>query len=247
MTRCSSCGSKGYGLFGDMAKRTCTECKKTGCDKCLHLFIESNISRRRTVGKHHIFDAVGFCSKECLKNAIRGGRIKLNISPRLDEKRYYLYVYGDDDMLLPEFYVDYMRIIAEEKNISMFVYVLSKYADKPLAQGLLTMFEGYKSLDYEKIIKGIQLCRNDDLYHHDTEIKSSIDSIAKDYVEDLKCYDVPTSKVTMGNVTVTLTIPKGKNEMRIFACPSCGSPLNKIAVRGQVVKCDHCGGVFEAV
>ena len=49
----------------------------------------------------------------------------------------------------------------------------------------------------------------------------------------------------MGGVSITLSVPKGKSEMRIHSCPSCGAQLDFIAVRGQVVNCQFCKSTFE--
>lgn len=165
----------------------------------------------------------------------------------LESKRYYEYFLDDFD-LLNHFQEDFYNILLETKNIQKFEHILNKSSKQScLAQGLLTIFDGYKKLDHEKIIKGLQLCRNDPLYHSNKHIGNSIDEISKNYVNDLREYDVPTSKIERGNISITLAIPKDKKEMKIFACPGCGSPLNKMVIRGQTVKCDHCGGVFEAV
>jgi len=164
------------------------------------------------------------------------------------EKKYYYEYFLDNNEIINNFQEDFYKIITETNNLQKFEHALNEYSKNScLAQGLLTMFEGHKKLDYKKIIKGLQLCRNDTLYHNDDDMHDFVDDIAKEYVDDLKIYDVPTSKMESGNISITLTIPKDKKEMKIFACPGCGSPLNKMVIRGQTVKCDHCDGVFEAV
>ncbi|MEE9116857.1 MAG: hypothetical protein V3U09_08175 [Thermoplasmata archaeon] len=53
---------------------------------------------------------------------------------------------------------------------------------------------------------------------------------------------LPDAKVPC---SITLSVPKGKSEMRIHSCPSCGAQLDFIAVRGQVVNCQFCKSTFE--
>jgi len=254
---CKSCGEPGYGLTGGkIAKRTCLNCNKSGCEKCLPLIAITKSSNNRyiSISNREIYDREGYCSIKCLKNAIIEGNVKLEQkifqekSRDLLEEKYVYEYFLDDYEILDNFQEDFYKIIVETDNLQKFEHVLNNYSKNScLAQGLLTMFEGHKKLEYKKIIKGLQLCRNDAQYHNDDDIHDFVNDLAKEYIDDLKLYDVPTSKMESGNISITLTMPKDKKEMKIFSCPGCGSPLNKVVLRGQVVKCDHCGGVFEVV
>lgn len=254
---CNNCGAKGYGLTGSkIARRTCLYCNNNGCDKCISLVAITHATNYRRVNfnSEEIWDRVGYCSMECLKNALLEGRISLQeytnreTGKNLLESVQYYEFFLDDINLLSNFQEDVYDIILDKKNIQKFEPILSELSKEScLAQGLLTIFDGYKKLEHEKIIKGLQLCRNDSIYHNNRYIRESIDEISKSYINDLRSYDVPTSRIDKGNISITLAIPKDKKEMKIFACPGCGSPLNKMVIRGQVVKCEHCGGVFEAV
>jgi hypothetical protein len=121
--------------------------------------------------------------------------------------------------------------------------VLFHYMDKPIAQGVTMMYMGFKNLDHSNITNGLKLCRNDPVY--EKFARQWVDNLATDYVADLRRLDVPTSRTTMGGVTITLSMPKGQSEMKLHACPSCGAGLDKVAVRGQTVKCSYCNSSFE--
>jgi hypothetical protein len=134
-----------------------------------------------------------------------------------------------------KFQEEFLHIIANQRNIAKFESLLNEYSKTSfLAQGLLKMFEGHKKLNHEIIIKGLKLCRNDDLYHKDMYIQDFVNDISKNYVNDLREHDMPSAR-------------EWENEITLFACPSCGVQLSKKLIRGQVQKCDSCGRVFEVV
>ncbi len=120
--------------------------------------------------------------------------------------------------------------------------LLRKWMEQPMAQGIVRMRQGYRDLDYSEIMEGFKLARRDPYYG---TFKEKLDSFAESYIHELKRFDVPTSTAQMGAVSITLSVPKGKSEMRIHSCPSCGATLDFIAIRGQVVNCQFCKSTFE--
>ena len=63
----------------------------------------------------------------------------------------------------------------------------------------------------------------------------------RSYVNDLKELDVPTARAEVGGVMVTVTHPKDQPTARMQQCPSCGARADRLAVRGQSVRCTYCG------
>jgi hypothetical protein len=114
--------------------------------------------------------------------------------------------------------------------------------ENPMAQGILKMHEGSKDLDYSKILEGFKLCRQDQVY---AMYRRNVDDLAERYVGELKRFDVPTTSAEIGGVTISLQMPQNQKQMKVHSCPSCGSSLDMIAVRGQVMKCQFCNSTFQ--
>ena len=177
MFYCKSCGKPGYGLLGtNIAIRKCLNCHNTGCDKCLPLIAITKFYRNRYITSEsgEIWDKEGYCSKKCLKNGIKEGKISLETfsnqekSDNWPQTKYYYEYFLNDKEMIRLFQKEFFKIITKSDNIQKFENFLNEQAkDSFLAQGLLMMLDGHKNLDYKKIIKGLQLCRNDTLYHGD--------------------------------------------------------------------------------
>ncbi|MCK4444385.1 MAG: hypothetical protein KAW09_07565, partial [Thermoplasmata archaeon] len=107
---------------------------------------------------------------------------------------------------------------------------------------ILKMYEGSKNLNYSQILEGFKQCRLDPVY---STYKQDVDDLAERYIGELKRFDVPTSSAELGGVTITLAMPQNQKEMKVHSCPSCGATLDRIAVRGQVMKCQFCNSTFQ--
>ena len=179
---------------------------------------------------------MGTCSPQCYQ-VFWTNEVKANPSKILSIP--FIPVYG------PEVYPAHVLRITMRTKVPTQeeVNVLSKYLEKPLAQGVTMMYMGYKTLDHGKITDGLRLCRTDPVY--EWSAKAWVDNLAAYYVQDLRRMDVPTSRASIGGVTISLSVPKGQSEMKLLACPSCGAGLNQVAVRGQTIKCSYCSSSFE--
>jgi len=112
--------------------------------------------------------------------------------------------------------------------------------DKPLAQGLIMMYEGHNLSDYVKITEGLKLCRTDPTYNN-KETKEWIAPMAMRYLTCLdKSVKRPTTTAKGQHVTIELSLCVTKVEF----CPSCGANINKIVHKGEIIKCDYCGSVI---
>ena len=241
MASCSTCGAPGHGIRGHVLTRTCVACGRYGCDKCLVL---AHVTAQHEVvgdlsGNLHGYSYEGFCSQECKDNYWIREVVK-NPKRILDAQALGL------EFNQPLFYeANIVRVTNTDGCDAEKIAALSHYLEHPLAQGITLMYEGHKSLDHKKIVDGLRLCRNDPLYERIA--KKWVDGLAEQYVKDLRSFDVPTSRAEIGGITLTLTVPQNEKEMKIRLCPSCGAGIERIAVRGQTVKCEYCKSVFQIV
>jgi hypothetical protein len=213
-------------------------CGRIGCDKCL--FLNSVISQRPVTtgftGKQIGWDLEGCCSPACERN-YWADQIISDPSKILNAPNYFRFIE-------PVFYEANVRLVVATAGCDAWkLSILSNYMNRPLAQGIVLIDEGHKSLDHGKIIEGLRLCRNDIIY--EGVAKNWVDTLADSYVRDLKTFDVPTSKAQIGGITLTITTPQNQKDMILRSCPSCSAAIDQIAVKGQTVKCRFCGSVFQ--
>jgi len=246
MAKCLACKSRGHGIQGLVLIRVCCICQRQGCDKCLnlyHVIVSTSVSGsgNQYIGEHQY----GCCSQSCYEQYITSEitRAPLQIiNPKLLQEE------GDNKILFtkilgqPEFYqATLIWIMKNFKTLdAVSVKVLSSYMDKPLAQGLIMMYEGHNLSDYVKITEGLKLCRTDPTYNN-KETKEWIAPMAMRYLTCLdKSVKRPTTTAKGQHVTIELSLCVTKVEF----CPSCGANINKIVHKGEIIKCDYCGSVI---
>ena len=151
---------------------------------------------------------------------------------------------GTDAPLSDQIFWSLMRAVCVESGLGSWqVAALQHCVEKPMAQGLLSMYEGHRALVHSGVMDGLKLCRSDPLYEKET-VRLWVNALAENYVEDLKRLDLPTARSSTRDSTVTPQLPPGRSEMTVLACPSCGKTLDHVAVKGTSVRCDACGGTF---
>jgi len=238
MTVCKRCGQKGHGLVGTLLQRYCVVCQTNGCDKCvnLHYIISSFKVENGLTGTLYGYTQTGCCSLECYQRYWTSEVV--NVPSRILELPY-LKIYTSE-----VFAAHLVGIISTSKQPSSeAIEILKKYSDRPLAQGIIMMHMGFKTLDHSKITDGLRLCRSDILYEQIA--RQWVDALATSYVQDLKRLDVATSRADLGSVVVSVAPQKGQNDPRLTQCPACGARVEQMVVRGQTVRCVYCGSVFQ--
>jgi len=209
-----------------------------GCDSCTTLVYvtDSQPEKSHVSDKIHGYHQSGCCSNQCYEAYWRDQMAK---SPTQVNKIPFLPIFE------PPFYAAHMcRMSATRKAPTPEdIQWMSKYIDQPLAQGLTMMFNAYNALEFEGITDGLRIARNDWVYTR--YLKVWVDDLAEAYIKELKRFDVPTRSANLGGVQISLSVPKGQNQMQLHACPSCGANMERIAVRGQTVKCSFCSSTFK--
>lgn len=225
MVYCDGCGRK-FGFFETVVKRNCIYCGRPGCNKCsvhwIYYRIYAGFGKDRRAIRTD-----GFCSEFCIVNY-------LSASPEMmDEYEPLSYGHGE---------LSYRGSLYRFFNHGQNPRHLEEYMEHPMAQGIVKMREGSTDLNYQQILEGFKLCRQDSAY---IMYRDRVDSLAEGYIAELKRFEVPTSATKLGGVTITLSIPQNQKEMKLHSCPSCGATLDRIAVRGQVMKCQFCNSTFQ--
>lgn len=225
MARCHGCG-KGFGFFEDGKRMQCKYCASHGCKYCGRSWISFPLLRGYD-GTRPMYSYDRFCSQGCAVAYIATyprvienyGEISYSYAALSFQGALYLFFHRNYDFSL-----------------------LNRHIENPMAQGIVKMSEASKDLNYQEMLDGLKLCRRDPVY---ATYKAQMDDLGERYIKELKRYDVPTTTAQIGGVSITLAIPQNQTEMRVHSCPSCGAPLDRIAVRGQVMRCDHCNCTFQ--
>jgi predicted Zn finger-like uncharacterized protein len=238
MATCTKCGKKGFGVRGHVLVRTCEICGTRGCNRCMDLVYVRATSPVKSSISDKVYGEIisGCCSNACYQTYWEQS---LMLNPSNIMKIPFLAVFR------PEFYTAHMfrlmgtTSVPSKEDIAM----LAHYIQYPLAQGITMMYNGAKDLDSSLITDGLRICRNDMLYER--HAKKWVDNLAERYIREFKRFDIPTNKAMMGGVAITLTVPQGQSQMKLHSCPSCGANFEKVAIRGQTVRCEFCSSTFE--
>ncbi|MHA1962716.1 MAG: FYVE zinc finger domain-containing protein [Candidatus Thorarchaeota archaeon] len=225
MVNCDGCGRK-FRFLETVVKRNCIYCGRPGCNKCsahwIYYRIYAGTSQNRIAVRTD-----GFCTEFCVVNY-------LSASPEMMDE-YGAESYGHGEL-------SYRGALYRFFNHGRNQGHLERYMEYPMAQGIAKMIEGSTDLNYQQILEGFKLCRQDSAY---SVFQHKVDNLAEGYIAELKRFDVPTSATELGGVMITLSMPQNQKEMKVHSCPSCGATLDKIAVRGQVMKCQFCSSTFQ--
>ena len=228
MGYCKYCGEKIGGILEDVGERTCDICGKRGCARCMRLYY----TRAGSTGMSG--DGWGCCTQECYQKYW---------TQRIAYYPNEIVSLPASGLHGPEYYRAYIIAITYTPGCSAEkIAIISNYLDQPLGQGITVMFEGYKALDFNKITGGLKICRSDPMY--EGRVKFWVDDLAQNYMQELKRFEQPTGKVDMAGVTIALAMPREQTEMKLHTCPSCGAGMDRIAVRGQTVRCSFCESTF---
>jgi hypothetical protein len=238
MASCPTCGKTGRGLRGHVLERRCEICHRSGCDKCLPLQRVTQTWPIKGTFTNTIYGQgqLGTCSATCYQEYW-----KREVSADPHRVRQIPYA----GLHTPEVFdanILYM-VLNTKKPTADTIQMLSMYPKRPLAQGLIIMYNGHKDLDHSMITDGLRLCRNDPTY--ESIARGWVDNLATTYVAELKRLDVPTNRANLGGVQISLSVPRNQNQMKLHQCPSCSAAMDQVAFRGQVVKCPFCGSTFE--
>jgi hypothetical protein len=224
--------------MGHVLERRCVVCGTVGCDRCTHLhYVTSSRPVKGSISGSDIGEnQEGCCSPACYQSYWEGW---VSRDPSMIDRLPYIPVFSP-----AVFDAHVHRMVHSAKLPSAgHIQLLQRYHDRPLAQGIIIMYNGFKDLDHSKVTDGLRLCRNDPSYERIA--KAWVDRVAHAYVADLKKLDVPTSRANLGGVQIALTMPSSQNQMKLHQCPSCSAQMDTIAFRGQVVRCSFCGSTFE--
>ncbi|MCK4949210.1 MAG: hypothetical protein KAS60_03870 [Thermoplasmata archaeon] len=232
MARCPTCGSSALGIFKTIETRRCGNCRTVGCQDCGRSWIafpyQYGVKKDKSGRLVPNMVRDYYCTPDCAINKLAQHH---SLITRYGERSHYYALKSYPGTL-------HLFLFRGKQDENL----LRKWMEQPLAQGIVRMRQGYRDLDYSEIMEGFKLARRDPYY---PTFKSKLDAFAESYIHELKRFDVPTSTSQMGGVSITLSVPKGKSEMRIHSCPSCGATLDFIAIRGQVVNCQFCKSTFE--
>ena len=250
MAKCPKCGHN-FGIGKPVEMTRCKVCGKEGCVYCNPLldfgkkYMEASYLDKKTLKLYHLNRYEdhywsGYCSTDCLvEDILRNPQIAIDYGLENAEKlidRDTLYT--DNNFSI--FFSHVLNNLSKEINENV-IHILNQYKERKIVQGLIMMINGYKDLDSQKIISGLQLCRRSSEY---PKWKYSIDRLAKEWLDDVGSFIKKANVVKTDGIVFQITIPKSQTSTKLLTCPACGAPLNKIVVRGETVKCPHCGSVF---
>lgn len=148
---------------------------------------------------------------------------------------------------LPYNYHTTIDFISQRPNVAECLYMVKPFKDEPMAKGILSMYEGYKSLNYDQILGGLKQCRQEDMYHTDDKVRMFIDGLAEYFVKDLKRFDTPMeqrTKVVHVNANSLFDQIRNQGLAIPYKCPNCSGTL-KVDGMSKMEECPNCGSPLD--